>query len=560
METKKVAGIWARVSTSGQTSLPDQIGRAKEKLEQKGYIVPADRILAVDWTSLDLFSCPEFQRLISWVKRQEIQGLGILDRDRLQAEGVQRLTFLAECRDAGVDLVICQGPELIDGDEGQLIELALSIGKKRSVLRAKQGAKDGMHDKVVRDRKPTSRHRIYGYRWETDTRLVPTEDWDTAKLILDLVLKGIPYRQIVKQLKKGGILSPNGSPEWEPSTISSVIVRNPVYAGRYYALGKYVCQPQKRKANRYGNTSVRTVPLEQRVYLPEVEVVNPPINWEQFLQIQQRIRKNQQLAQRNAKHDYLLRGIIFCETHYGKKGEPRIYFGHPANGTYYYQCPVGGCKHPNLNGAEIEREVKNTVQSILNLEPDEFYERIANRQSKAGLEQSLDKELKSLEAKYNRNLNAETELERKDLLGQLHPEVYRRIKSQLQAERIWIEERKQAITDQLAQLGREAEAVESLQQIRASFKNRLDDLTDDEWRQLFIALNLEIHIRDIERKSTWRGEWFEEEERQEHLRRFDIYEPDTRDEIEVTIGIPMTINTGQIKDIVFEGACPSPSS
>ena len=30
------AAIWARVSTSDQTSLPDQVSRAKEKLEKAG--------------------------------------------------------------------------------------------------------------------------------------------------------------------------------------------------------------------------------------------------------------------------------------------------------------------------------------------------------------------------------------------------------------------------------------------------------------------------------------------------------------------------------------------
>ena len=32
----KIAAIWARISTSDQTSLPDQIARAKEKLEGLG--------------------------------------------------------------------------------------------------------------------------------------------------------------------------------------------------------------------------------------------------------------------------------------------------------------------------------------------------------------------------------------------------------------------------------------------------------------------------------------------------------------------------------------------
>ncbi|GAJ00134.1 unnamed protein product, partial [marine sediment metagenome] len=33
-------------------------------------------------------------------------------------------TFLSECKAAGVELVICQGPPIIDAPEGQIVELA----------------------------------------------------------------------------------------------------------------------------------------------------------------------------------------------------------------------------------------------------------------------------------------------------------------------------------------------------------------------------------------------------------------------------------------------------
>ena len=88
-------------------------------------------MLKVDWTSLDLLHCPEFQKLRNWILTREIQGLGILDRDRLNAIGLQRLVFLTECKEHGVELVICQGPPILDEPEGQLVELALAIGKDR---------------------------------------------------------------------------------------------------------------------------------------------------------------------------------------------------------------------------------------------------------------------------------------------------------------------------------------------------------------------------------------------------------------------------------------------
>jgi hypothetical protein len=72
----KTGAIWARVSSPGQTSLPDQVARAKEKLESQGYLVPKERILQTDWTSLDLSNCPDFLKLYGWVTRKEIQAIG----------------------------------------------------------------------------------------------------------------------------------------------------------------------------------------------------------------------------------------------------------------------------------------------------------------------------------------------------------------------------------------------------------------------------------------------------------------------------------------------------
>jgi len=79
----KPAAIWARVSTHNQseTSLPSQIDRCNEKLQGSGYAVLYT--LQTDWTSMDLFSCPEFQELRRLINNREIQALAVFDRDRL---------------------------------------------------------------------------------------------------------------------------------------------------------------------------------------------------------------------------------------------------------------------------------------------------------------------------------------------------------------------------------------------------------------------------------------------------------------------------------------------
>jgi DNA invertase Pin-like site-specific DNA recombinase len=502
----KIAAIWARVSTADQTSLPDQMARTKEKLQDKGYIVPKDRILAVEWTSLDLFNCPEFLTLAGWVKRKEIQALAIFDRDRLQAEPAQRLVFLADLKEAGIELIICQGPPMLEGDWGNLIEHVHAIAKKQQVLRARLGAKDGLHDKVMRDRKPTSRHRVFGYRWETELKLVPNEEWKDVKQIFKMVLEGMPYRRITKELEKHVIPSPKGNKKWEISTLSAII-RNPIYAGRYYALGREVRQPSNRRGMTYGNSSALRLPLEKRFYLKEVEVVNPPITWEQYSQILERVKKNKELAKRHATHDYLLRGFIFCDKHLGKNGKPLHFYGQPSGRKWAYNCPIGGCPYPRLNGPDIEDEVIARVKSLISMPPHMFYEHIGNRKSRAELQLSLRVEIDNLDTKYNKNINAETELASLIIRGKISDEAYDRERSLLMAERNWIDERKGIIKEELDKSNRQGEAVAALDQIKATLSNDFANLTNDQWRELFKTLNLEVHIPDkLAPERTWHGQ------------------------------------------------------
>lgn len=538
----RISAIWARVSTIGQaeTSLDSQISRAEARLIDAGYSVPKECILAVDWSSLDLFSCPKFQLLRQWVRNREIQAIGILDRDRLEAKGLQRLLFLSDCREAGVELVICQGPPIMDEPEGQLVELALAIGKERSVIRTRQGAKDGLHDRVNKNRLPTSRHRLYGYQWDGPQRLIPDGNWTSLKLIFDMAYSGATYEDIIKELTKRGTLSPGGLREWPKATISSIL-HNTTYAGKYHALKKRSVEPLNRKGDTYGNSSQRQLPSEEWVYLHEVEVVNPPISWGRWVQLSKRLQENKRFSPRNSKADYLLRGFIFCDYHRGKKGEPRVYHGQPHRNSWRYACPVGGCAKASLNGPRLEELAKLHTRFLISLQPDEFYERISGKHNIDELKESLMIEQRKLEAQYNRNINAETDLENRNLLGQIHREVYRRLKTRFWAERNWIEERKEAISHQTAQLHRQAEAVNSLMQIKADLGNRLDSLTKHEWRTLFRALNLEIHVRDGATTTVWPEDWGQNI-------------PNEAIGLEICFSLPLDRDEDKVSDIMFK--CP----
>lgn len=489
----KPAAIWARVSTHDQreASLPSQIDRCKAKLEEEGYTIA--QTLFADWTSTDLFGCPEFQELRSLIKEKAIDALAVFDRDRLEAKGLQRLVFLSECKEAGVKLVICQGPPILDEPEGQLVELALAIGKERQVLRARQGSKDGLHDRVLKRRLPTSRHRLYGYRWEGERRLVPDDNWPNLKLIFDMLLEGATYSPIIQEFRKRGIPSPSGLPEWNKAALSQFI-HNPAYAGRYFALKKQAIEPVKRNGNTYGKSSQKKLAIEESHYLPEIEVVEPPIIWVQRLRILDQLAKHQKLARRHAKRDYLLRGMIFCGTHTGNRGKPRAYHGQPHHDTWRYTCPVGGCAYPYVNGPKTEDLIKLIIKYMLTLEPEELYATLVDSKNQEELENRLREELASCEARYSKCLQLEATLEHRFMNNEIDPQVYPLNKARYQVERKGTEVRKLEIHNQLEQIGRERDAVTSIETLQSRFAHRLDNLTTSEWRDLLSSLNVELHV------------------------------------------------------------------
>lgn len=497
----KPAAIWARVSTQDQreTSLPSQVSRCKEKLEQAGYCVI--RIFQVDWSSTDLFSCPAFQELCNLIKNRQIDTLAVFDRDRLEAKGLQRLVFLSECKEAGVDLIICQGPPMIDGPEGQIIEMVLALGKERAVLRARRGSKDGLYDRAVKRHKPVTYHRLYGYQWDrVNDRLVPDDRWQSLKLIFDMLLDGKSYHPIIQELKKRGIPSPSGQPEWNKAALSN-IVHNPTYAGQYYALKKIAVEPTKRKGTTYGNSSAKKVPLNEAHYLPEIEVIDPPVTWEQQQRILYQLAQHQKLAQRNARRDYLLRGFIFCGTHTGKNGEPRRYHGQPNphhKDCWRYTCPIGGCPHPHLEGFKLEQEVEEHVWQLLDANVENVIKLSDTREQTKELVKS---EISSIQTEYERKINALSQLEIKVLEGEILHEVYNRTKTKLEKRVKWLRNRQDELVDQLGQLSRMNDAHDCLTELSDRYATAWEnnELSFEDWQELFSLLNLQIcvHPNDV---------------------------------------------------------------
>jgi hypothetical protein len=488
--SNKVAAVWARISTEPQQSLDSQVARAKSELEKQGYIVPPERILKVDWTSLDLFRCPQFQELRGWIQKKEIGALGILDRDRLNAIGLQRLVFLSECKEKGVELVICQGPPILNEPEGQLVELALALGKERQVLRAQQGSKDALRERATVKGLPTTCQAPYGYTFdESRTRLAPNANWDTRALIVNLFLKRATLKGIVKELGKRGIPSPKGRDYWPEPTLS-LILKDTVNFGEYRALRRESVEPAYRRGNTYGKSSSKHLP---GMPLPSIVVDRPIITKAQHDWILGRLEQNQINARRNGKRDYLLRGMIYYE------GDNLRYYGRDIRHmSWAYRYSTRGQRNgkprPYLPGRKLEAMVEARARDILT--SNEVLERELGWRQEAIRETTLrlEGEVRRLERKSNENVNAESELVSLRIRGRVSDEAYERQQGLLLAERKWVSEEQERIKEKLDHLEEQSISLVGLEQLREQMGEKLDSPKFADRRFILEALKTRVIV------------------------------------------------------------------
>ena len=312
----KRAVIWWRVSTDEQlaTSPETQKTEARSLAEREGYTVV--REIGTDWGSLEVWDSPPMRDLCSVIEHGDVDAVFVYDPDRLPAIPVQRLLLRTLCRNAGVALRAVHGEIVDDGPMGvaDLADFVTSWGKLGTVLRAQQGARQGLHDLATKFRRPTNHRKVMGYDWHLEGgehRLSPNDDYGIVELIFMRALEGGERGTLRAIAKEAGLLI--GRAQWSPSSVR-YILRNPLYAGRFAALRNQVVTPQTRRSDRtYGRTAVKEVPEEQWVYLDEVKVEQPIITWEERTRIIAGLTENKELAasRRVVTHDKILNGHLY---------------------------------------------------------------------------------------------------------------------------------------------------------------------------------------------------------------------------------------------------------
>jgi hypothetical protein len=488
----KTAAIWARVSTKGQDEISpsSQISRCKDLLEKKGYTLI--KTFSVVYCSLELAYCAEFQELRNMVDTKQIQAIAIYNRDRLEAIPVQRINFLAQLKKAGVEVLIVDGPPLLQGNEGTLVEFVLTMGKDAQVYNARTGSRRGLHDRVcgtkngdkVLPQRPANHQKVFGYDWNTETEtLTPNSDCSTVKMIFDLALSGKGYLKISHELQKKGILSPRGS-TWAKANVSNSI-HNPIYAGRYMGLRT------SRIRGEEPGYKLQHIPESEWHWIKEVTIIDPVISWEQREVLLQQIQKHIRLSSRNAKREYLLRGMIESDENIGRQGKPVKYHGRSLPGHGYgYVVQVDGKQSHYITGKKLEDAVKKSLTDIFESEGPSFWQKMNNLQ-KINIPE-LETELKKQQAKLAKAYQNEATFEIRAL--DMQKDVYELARAKLHVTRMSIEEGLKDIQDQIDSASHIEETIVYFDDIRTKFLKNAKNFTDIQWRELLETLDCQIRI------------------------------------------------------------------
>jgi site-specific DNA recombinase len=309
------------------------------------------------------------------------------------------------------------------------------------------------------------------------------DDWPCQRIADELNALGVPpaYVRDGRELLRG---KRTGRTQgiWRPGRIRNMIV-NPTYKG----LHRYGVRAKKAR-----EVIEREVPA-----IVSVEV------WESA---QQKLRAHMVFSSKNAKHDYLLRGLITCGccglTYSGSmwhayRSTPKRYYR--CNGSAQYRGIFGGhgekCPSKAINGERLEAEVWADVDGFLR-DPGPILEQLAERRREQGdqgehLRDEIAR-LQQLQQAKQREKDAVITLFRR---GRIDAAALDRQLDQIQQEETHLRDQVDALHERMRDSQAEERHVQGAADLLTELRPRLDEpLTWELKRQLVERLVARIVV------------------------------------------------------------------
>ncbi len=361
------AAIYARVSTDRQeedgTSLVTQVKKCLEYCQQKGYLVAEIHIYRDIWTGAEYRERPELTKLRAAARNKEFDVVVFYAFDRLSRNQVHQAVIIDDLQYNGVGIE-CVTESFDESALGQFMRSAHGFAAELEREKIRERSFRGMMDRFQNGKLAGGGQPAYGYQWNekhtdwlvNDTALQVDgvvkgdekgDPWTEKRIVQRVYVMvdlGMSNRSIADTLTREGIPTRKGGKVWQLSTLNKIL-NNPCYIGQGVA-NKW------RDIKRPGRSPI-LVKRPPEDHMPLAEGTIPPIiDRETFERVQQKLKRNKELATRNNRHAKvaLLRcGLVIC----GNCGEVMHVQQLPVGPAYTCRKGRGKTKHKSP-GIKVE--------------------------------------------------------------------------------------------------------------------------------------------------------------------------------------------------------------
>jgi site-specific DNA recombinase len=405
------AAIYTRVSTEDQeregTSLDSQLEYCKKQAQDHGYEV--FQVFAETYSGLSL-DRPKLNELRQLARGKEIDIVIAYTLDRLSRDPVHFIILQEELERAGVGLTLVN-EDIDSSDMGKLITHIKGFAAKLEAMKIRERTMRGKRTKAMSGKISSGSHaKLYGYNYikaKEQGGAVRVVNEDEAKWVREmyrwLVEEGLSTNAITYRLRALNVPTPSDKGYWIRSTVRKILT-NLAYSGKTFAFTQTYGEPKSRMKpdTKRKKTGLIRMPREEWIEIPNA---TPPIISESLFEAaQKQLQRNRELSTRNAKHQYLLHGRVYCKrcgrgywgylhrTKRGNKGyEWRRY---RCSGRLKIVNPVQ-CSNNNCNAETLESLIWEQVELVL-ANPEMVISELIRRQKEASDRTLLEEQLEML--------------------------------------------------------------------------------------------------------------------------------------------------------------------
>jgi site-specific DNA recombinase len=505
----KVAA-YVRVSTQRQSqtqTITQQMALIEAHCQTQGWELPLENIFQDDGYSGANFKRPGLERLRDGAQQARFERILITAPDRLARNFVHQALLLEELQNHGCAVEFLDRPMSQDPHDQLLLQIRGAVAEYERTLIAER-MRRGRLAKLQAGMLLPYTKAPYGYQLDPDRprdprtiRINQAEAAVVKELYARYLDDQVSLRDLARSLHSRGIKSPTGQDWWHLGSLRNVLT-NPIYIGEVHANRTRMQETQKRLSalrpvGKQQFTSRPTSP-ENWILVARVEAIVTP---EEFAQVQEKLRHNQNFASRNnTARDYLLRSLVSCGhcllacTARGGSSTHSYYVCKGKSDPIESRRPES-CRARMIPAAELDQLVWNDLLDLLQ-HPEMIIQALDQARDGAWLPQQLQARRSQLMRGQTSVQNQLERLTTAYLSGVIPIEEYQRRRADLESQA-------QALNNQFADLNLQSQQQAQLAGYAAGIKEfsqrvaeTLAQATFEQKRQLVELLIDRVIVKD----------------------------------------------------------------